>query len=58
MIFQKYAMTVSKQIGLRGPINADNKIGNSFAPEDLNQFSNEQLAQLFELYNETNKMPE
>ena len=51
-------MTVSKQIGLRGPINADIKIGNSFAPEDLNQFSDEQLAQLFELYNETNKMPE
>jgi hypothetical protein len=36
-------MTVSKQIGLRGPINADSKIGQMFSEEDLNNFSEEQV---------------
>ncbi len=51
-------MTLSKQIGLRGPIKTDGKLGLSFGPDDLNQFSDEQLAQLFELYQEATKLPE
>jgi hypothetical protein len=51
-------MTISKQIGLRGPIRTDGKLGQAFGPDDLNQFSDEQLTQLFELYQETTKLPE
>ena len=53
--FQKYAMTLSKQLGLRGPVGTDGKLGNTFSEAELNQFSDEQLAQLYELYNEASK---
>ena len=48
-------MSLSKQLGLRGPIGTDGKLGNTFSASELNQFSDEQLAQLFELYNEASK---
>ncbi len=36
-------MTLSKQMGLRGPIGTDGKLGNPMSEDDLKQFSDEQV---------------
>lgn len=52
--FQKYAVTLSKQIGLKGPRTAKT-LGEVIQEDQLEAFSDEQLAQLYELYQETKK---
>ena len=54
MCLQKYAITISKQVGLKGPVTAK-KLGENLNTEDLDNFSDEQLAQLYELYSEAKK---
>jgi len=50
----KYAITISKQVGLKGPVTAQ-KLGKDLKVEELDSFSDEQLAQLYELYSEVKK---
>ncbi|TRY69445.1 hypothetical protein TCAL_05626 [Tigriopus californicus] len=52
--WSKYALQLTRQIGLKGP-QTSKTLGDSLRVEDLDQFSGEQLAQLFELYQETSK---
>ena len=52
---QKYALTISKQIDVRRSAKTGGVIGEAIKAEELDLFSGEQLAQLFELYEETNK---
>merc|ERR1719445_397001 len=52
--WSKYALTLSRQMGLKGP-RFSSKIGDSLDEEKLDLFSEEQLVQLFELYKETSK---
>ena len=54
MLFQKYAVTLSKQIGLKGPHTAKT-LGEVIKEDQLEAFTDEQLAQLYELYQETKK---
>jgi len=54
----KYAITVSKQMGIKGPQTSIGSLGVQMTQEDLNQFSETQLHQLFELYSEATKIPE
>ena len=51
---QKYAITIAKQVGLKGPHTAK-KLGEDLNVSELDNFSEEQLAQLYELYNEAKK---
>lgn len=50
----KYAIQISKQVGLKGPLTAK-KLGEDLKVDDLDNFSEEQLAQLYELYSEAKK---
>jgi len=50
----KYAITITKQMGLKGPHTAK-KLGEDLNVGELDNFSEEQLAQLYELYNEAKK---
>ena len=54
LFFQKYALTISQQIDAKQSAYGGS-IGEALKPEDLDLFTGEQLAQLFELYEETNK---
>ena len=54
LYFQKYALTISQQIDAKQSAYGGS-IGAALKPEDLDLFTGEQLAQLFELYEETNK---
>ena len=56
--FQKYAITVSRQIGVKGPQSSTGTIGAQMSVDELNQFSETQLHQLFDLYSEATKIPE
>ena len=51
---QKYALTISKQIDAKN-VAKGGSFGEALKAEDLDQFSGEQLHQLFELYEETSK---
>ena len=51
--FQKYALTISKQIDARR--STEHVFGQSLKAEEIDLFTGEQLAQLYELYEETNK---
>ena len=51
--FQKYAMTISRQIDAKR--SNEHNFGQAIKPEEIDLFSGEQLAQLYELYNETTK---
>ena len=57
-MLQKYAITVSKQMGIKGPQTSIGTIGVQMTVDDLNQFSEAQLHQLYDLYNEATKIPE
>eukprot|EP00090_Calanus_glacialis_P032658 TRINITY_DN5411_c0_g1_i1.p1 TRINITY_DN5411_c0_g1~~TRINITY_DN5411_c0_g1_i1.p1 ORF type:complete len:125 (-),score=28.87 TRINITY_DN5411_c0_g1_i1:55-429(-) len=50
----KYAIQISKQVGLKGPLTAK-KLGEDLKVDDLDNFSEEQLTQLYELYSEAKK---
>ena len=52
--FQKYALTISQQIDAKQSAYGGS-IGEALKAEDLDLFTGEQLAQLFELYEETSK---
>ena len=52
---QKYALTISKQVDTKRTAKSGGIIGQALKAEDLDQFNNEQLAQLFELYEETGR---
>ena len=52
--FQKYALTISKQIEAKN-LGKGIKIGEALATDDLDKFNEEQLHQLFDLYQETSK---
>ena len=52
--FQKYAITISRQIDAKRSIE-HRSVGQVIRPEELELFTGEQLAQLYELYEETNK---
>lgn len=55
----KYAMTVSKQIGVKGMKRGSSSVlGDAFKPEDFDMFTSEQLVQLYELYQESSKPPQ
>ena len=54
VFLQKYALTISQQIDAKQSAYGGT-IGADFKPEDLDLFTGEQLAQLFELYEETSK---
>jgi len=51
----KYALTISKQVDTKRTAKSGGIIGEALKAEDLDQFNNEQLAQLFELYEETGR---
>ena len=55
--FQKYAVTISKQISVKG-LQKSAVIGQGLEEKDLEGFSGEQIAQLYELYQETSKPSE
>ena len=52
--FQKYALTISNQIDAKNSARGI-ALGEALKAEDLDQFTGEQLSQLFELYEETSK---
>jgi len=54
----KYAITVSRQVGIKGPHTSTGALGNQMTVDELNQFSETQLHQLFDLYTEATKIPE
>jgi len=54
----KYAITVSRQIGVKGPQSSTGALGSQMSLDELNQFSETQLHQLFDLYSEATKIPE
>lgn len=47
-IFQRYALTLAEQLGLKGAKSAK-PLGNSFNEEHLDHFREDQIAQLYEL---------
>ncbi|MCL4126706.1 UNVERIFIED_CONTAM: hypothetical protein GTU68_000099 [Idotea baltica] len=47
-----YAIKLTEQLGIKGP-RLSKPIGESFTESDLDKFSDEQIVQLHELYNET-----
>ena len=51
---QKYAIDLSKQMGVKN-LTKSEKIGTPLKEEDLDNFSEEQLSQLYELYSEAKK---
>ena len=52
--FQNYALTMSKQLDSKRHVRGLN-LGQAINPEEIDLFTGEQLAQLFELYEETKK---
>ena len=49
---------MSRQIGVKGPQSSTGTIGEQMSVDELNQFSETQLHQLFDLYSEATKIPE
>jgi len=49
-----YAIDLTKQMGIKGPHTAK-KLGKPIAPTELDNFNNEQIAQLYELHQEATK---
>lgn len=47
-LFQNYAITVAKQLGLKGP-KTGSRIGHEFDEEFFEQFREDQIAQLYQL---------
>ena len=59
VLFQKYAITVSKQVGLKGPHTATGEIGKQLTPDEIDTFfTEEQLNQLFDLYKASVEAPD
>ena len=54
VFLQKYCLTISKQINAKR-VSQGGVIGKVLNEGDLDQFSGEQLVQLYELYEETSK---
>ena len=52
--FQNYALTMSKQLDSKSHVRGIS-LGQAIKPEEIDLFTGEQLAQLFELYEETAK---
>ena len=52
--FQNYALTMSKQLDSKRHVRGLG-LGQAIKPEEIDLFTGEQLAQLFELYEETQK---
>ena len=52
--FQNYALTMSKQLDSKRHVQGLG-LGQPIRPEEIDLFTGEQLAQLFELYEETAK---
>ena len=52
--FQNYALTMSKQLDSKRHVGGLD-LGQAIKPEEIDLFTGEQLAQLFELYEETKK---
>ena len=52
--FQNYALTMSKQLDSKRHVKGLG-LGQVIKPEEIDLFTGEQLAQLFELYEETKK---
>ena len=52
--FQNYALTMSKQLDSKSHVRGIG-LGQAIKPEEIDLFTGEQLAQLFELYEETAK---
>ncbi|CAB4054604.1 MTX [Lepeophtheirus salmonis] len=50
----KYAMDLSKQLGIKGP-KTSKPVGSQMSPNQIDSLSVEQIAQLYELYQETIK---
>ena len=57
-LLKKYAITVSRQVGIKGPHTSTGALGTQMTVDELNQFSETQLHQLFDLYTEATKIPE
>ena len=58
-LFQKYGITVSKQVGLKGPKTATEEIGEPLTPDEIDTlFTEEQLNQLFDLYKASVETPD
>ena len=55
--FQKYALTISRQVATKSLTEGRgfSQVGQPLDPKDVDLFTNEQLAQLYELYEETTK---
>lgn len=55
----KYGITVSKQVGLKGPKTATEEIGEPLTPDEIDTlFTEEQLNQLFDLYKASVETPD
>ncbi|XP_056636192.1 succinate dehydrogenase assembly factor 3, mitochondrial [Diorhabda sublineata] len=50
-----YAITLAKQLGLRGPQTGSKKIGSALAPSALDQLRDDQIIQLYELKEESSR---
>eukprot|EP00088_Acartia_fossae_P054350 TRINITY_DN6231_c0_g1_i5.p1 TRINITY_DN6231_c0_g1~~TRINITY_DN6231_c0_g1_i5.p1 ORF type:complete len:123 (-),score=10.41 TRINITY_DN6231_c0_g1_i5:340-708(-) len=50
----KYAIDLTKQMGIKGP-HTSKKLGEDIKEPELDKFNDEQLAQLYELYQEATK---
>lgn len=58
LAFQKYAVTLKKQLGLKGGgAKKSNVLGEAIRQNQLEYFSDEQIAQLYELYKEASEPP-
>ena len=56
---QKYAITVSKQVGIKGPQSSTGTIGTQLTFNEIDTlFSEDQLVQLFDLYNASTGIPD
>ena len=57
MHFQKYALTISRQVDSKRYTEgrAFSQLGQPLDATDVDMFNNEQLAQLYQLYEETSK---
>ncbi|KAK0180474.1 hypothetical protein PV327_006112 [Microctonus hyperodae] len=45
----QYTLSLAEQLGLHGPVDAENKLGKNLRKEDLQQLRDEQIYQLYEL---------
>jgi len=55
----KYAITVSKQVGIKGPQSSTGTIGTQLTFNEIDTlFSEDQLVQLFDLYNASTGIPD